>query len=80
MARLFVQYLTIYNNEKFAQLQKHCQRRFKILSKLRKIAKNLIKYCQTGVISPNLVTLASCFRQNEMKGHYAKTMLPSFYI
>ena len=60
MAWLFVQYLAINKGENLPKNIKICQKGSKICQILKKpimFAKRLLKICQSGEISPNLVTL-----------------------
>ena len=64
MARLLVQYLATYNNKIFPNIIKIAKIGSKFCQRLRKSFKNysrLLKYCQSGEILPNLVTLIGRF-------------------
>ena len=56
----FFQYLAIYNIKKLPKTYKICQNSFKCCQTLNKpltICQRFLKFCQSGKISPNLVTL-----------------------
>ena len=56
---------------------KNCQSRFKcgqILNKPSKICPRLLKLCQSGEISPNLVTLLGC-EDESICNHYTNTTM-----
>ena len=56
MARLFAQYLAIYNTKKLLNNKNICESRYKLLPNSNE-PKNYYIFCQSGEISPNLVTL-----------------------